>query len=391
MDFIFLFFLSLALSLNGCQLEGASRGLVVKFAEDQHKKKELNRLHNLTMTAGFRGPGAPPNGHNQMGGHMGGMNRGMGNGSPDEGHGANQQQNYFYPPPPQSPAMGSLYGRQQQGAINGGSMNGMYMPPPSPTVPSPILDYSGSKNGGANRKSLQLDIPSFPQMQSTPASWYPPVSSPHLSYVPSPTNMVHMGVHPNNFEFGGDFSPGGHNLHSMQHHIGQLGTQFPPPATSPQVGHSLTPFGRIGHQQNPLSLSNGISPSSLSGKPGTPMSLGMQGPQQGQPQQQQQPPQQHQAILLSISNLPRETSPRSVHGLVASYGQVLDVQLEEQFFEGPPGSRGGSTGFNRARLVMGNYMQAEEAIRQLNGAVLFEGVPPLQVSDSSCHYFLFHF
>eukprot|EP01035_Chromulina_nebulosa_P034144 gene34144-45780_t len=44
-----------ALSLNGCQLEGSNRGLVVKYAEDQHKKKELSRLHSLTTGNPYRG------------------------------------------------------------------------------------------------------------------------------------------------------------------------------------------------------------------------------------------------------------------------------------------------------------------------------------------------
>jgi len=34
-------------ALNGRQLEGSVRCLIVKYAEDQHKKKELNRLQNL--------------------------------------------------------------------------------------------------------------------------------------------------------------------------------------------------------------------------------------------------------------------------------------------------------------------------------------------------------
>lgn len=300
------------------QLEGATRGLVVKFAEDQHKKKELNRLHNLTMNAAFRG--GPNGGPGQRG---------------DDGHGGNPS--YFYPPN-QSQAMAGLYGRQPHG--------GGYMPP-SPTVPSGVLDYSGNNKGG--RKSLQLDIPNFPQMQSQPAGhWYPPVSSPHLGYVPSPSNLVHMGINPSsNFDFTtGDFSPAGHNLHSM-HQMGQLGSHLPPPAGSPQVSHGLTPFGRVNNHQNP-------------GKAAA-------APQQGQP------------VTVSISNLPRDTAARNIQGLVSQYAEVLDVHMEEQFFDGP-GGRGGSTGMNRARLVLGNVAQAEKVIRTLNGAVLFEGVPPAQVN-----------
>lgn len=37
------------MSLNGYKLEDASRGLVIKYAEDQHKKKELTRLQGLTI------------------------------------------------------------------------------------------------------------------------------------------------------------------------------------------------------------------------------------------------------------------------------------------------------------------------------------------------------
>lgn len=317
------------------QLEGATRGLVVKFAEDQHKKKELNRLHNLTMNSAFRGPN----------GGQGQMNRGNG----DDAHGGNP--NYFYPQG-QSASMGSLYGRQP----NNGGGQGLYMPP-SPTVPSPQLDYSGGNKG--SRKSLQLDIPNFQQMQQAqPAGhWYPPVSSPHLGYVPSPSNLVHMGVNPsNNFDFTtGDFSPAGHNLHSM-HHMGQLGSHLPPPAGSPQVSHGLTPFGRVNNHQN--QLNNGGKAASA-------------------PQQQQ--PGQGQAVTVSISNLPRDTAVRNIQGIVAQYAQVLDVHMEEQFFDGP-GGRGGATGMNRARVVLGSVAQAEEVIRTLNGAVLFEGAPPTQVN-----------
>jgi RNA recognition motif-containing protein len=326
-----------ALSLNGMQLEGATRGLVVKFAEEQHKKKELNRLHNLTMNAAFRGPN----------GGQGQMNRGNG----DDGHGNNG--GYFYPPN-QSAAIGSLYGRQPNSAGNMGA--GLYMPP-SPTVPSPVLDYTGGNKGG--RKSLQLDIPNFQQMQSQSAGhWYPPVSSPHLGYVPSPSNLVHMGVNPSsNFEFagGGDFSPA-HSLHSMPH-MGPLGSHLQPPAGSPhQVGHGLTPFGRVNNHQNQLNVGGKIGAGGA-----------------------HQVSQNHQPVTVSIGNLPRDTPARNIQGLVSQYAHVLDVHMEEQFYDGP-GGRGAATGMHRAHVVLGSIAQAEEVIRTLNGAVLFEGAPPAQVN-----------
>lgn len=297
------------------QLEGATRGLVVKFAEDQHKKKELNRLHNLTMNAAFRGP-----------------NGGQGRGQGEDGHGNN---GYFYPPA-QSGAMGNLYGRQPNAGAGGNMGGGLYMPPSQNGIPSPVLDYSGGNKGG--RKSLQLDIPNFQQqqMQSQPAGhWYPPVSSPHLG-------------------------PAGHNLHSM-HHMGQLGSHLPPPAGSPQVSHGLTPFGRVNNHQNQLNA-------------GGNKATGPQGAQQqGQPQQQQ-------GVAVTIGNLPRDTPARNLQSLLSQYAQVLDVQMEEQFYDVPGGGRGASTGMSRARVVVGGLGAAEDLVRSLNGAILFEGAMPAQVN-----------
>ena len=73
-----------ALSLNGYQPPGSDRHLVVKYAEDQHKKKDRRAQMEMGMMGGGMGGGM--GGMNMMGG-MGGMRMMGGHGH--LGHGMN--------------------------------------------------------------------------------------------------------------------------------------------------------------------------------------------------------------------------------------------------------------------------------------------------------------
>ena len=62
-----------ALSLNGYQPPGSDRHLVVKYAEDQHKKKDRRAQMEMGMMGGGMGGGMGlMGGHGHLGGH--GMN-----------------------------------------------------------------------------------------------------------------------------------------------------------------------------------------------------------------------------------------------------------------------------------------------------------------------------
>jgi len=84
-----------ALTLNGCQLEGSSRGLVVKYAEDQHKRREMSRLQNFTSQSLYR-YGHP--GEGGMG--MGVYGDGNRDGRQQHHHHHQHPPSYLQPPPP---------------------------------------------------------------------------------------------------------------------------------------------------------------------------------------------------------------------------------------------------------------------------------------------------
>lgn len=359
-----------ALALNGCQVEGSSRGLVVKFAEDQHKKKELSRLHNLTLTAAFRGVSATmPSPLN-----MNNMNISQPRGMPalDDNLGS-----YYYQQGNQHNG-GGMYSRGGQGQLNNMQQTGLgqlYIQSPS------------SPYGGGARKGGLGESPNFgQQMPTSPNSWYPPlnITSPHLSYMQSTNNMMHLGGHPtSSLDF--DFSSlGQQNLQMM----GAMGG-IPPPPTSPHMSQGLAQFGGLG----------GSNLGSFTG--GTQLGMQQQQQQQQQPLQQQQQQQQQgkpaiqlplqshgeTPVTMILNNVPNSVNGRVLHSLVAPYGQVLEIQLEDL----TPTSASSNGGFSgngllRARVTWANGAQAEEAARNLEGMVVFEGMPPLQV----CYYMSLH-
>lgn len=149
-----------ALSLNGCQLEGSTRGLVVKYAEDQHKKKELSRLQHLTLNQNFRGNPAGPGGPQQ--------NMGMGMGGPGgpqnklrmDGGKPEMLNPYFYAQAPPHgmphPPPGAMYGQppSPMHLIHSPITNGpMYMPP-SPPSPMHAAAAAQMSQADFNQKRL---------------------------------------------------------------------------------------------------------------------------------------------------------------------------------------------------------------------------------------------
>lgn len=159
------------MSLNGCQLEGSSRGLVVKYAEDQHKKKELSRLQHLTMNQNnFRGNNGPGGGPQQ---NMGGMGMGMGGpgmggpgmGGPGMGGPPNKlridskpdmMNPYFYAQAPHGmhPSGAALYAQPHSPMhLLHSPMNNaqMYMPP---SPPSPMHAAAAGMSQDYNQKRM---------------------------------------------------------------------------------------------------------------------------------------------------------------------------------------------------------------------------------------------
>lgn len=138
------------MALSGCELEGSSRPLVVKYAEDQHKKKELSRLQTLTTNA-YR------------------MNNMMGN-------------NYN-----QRPAMELKPNSMSQPYYFQQGMNPSMYNPQSPVVsnsmymPSPVAsNYKGPSN---SRKSGMPQNPYEMQMPETTPPWYNAIP-PQMTYMP---------------------------------------------------------------------------------------------------------------------------------------------------------------------------------------------------------------
>mmetsp|Transcript_8334 Transcript_8334/g.12422 ORF Transcript_8334/g.12422 Transcript_8334/m.12422 type:complete len:524 (-) Transcript_8334:1703-3274(-) len=334
-----------ALSLNGCQLEGSNRGLVVKYAEDQHKKKELSRLHSLTTSNPYRGSMVGMGGQGlSMGMSMGppkGLRDPKGHLSLSLGQDLQQQQQAYYFP--------------QQQAMYGGPPSPITMmhAPMSPLSPGPPLsmyqmqmppqpDYGGvgggSKRPGGGtssgvprgRKSVPfpLDIPSGGDPQASP-NWFGSLQS------SMPLNSMHLP--PPYLQ-----SPVSHH-HMQQQHM-NLALMSPSSQTSTQSSHS--------HQMRP---------------PPRHHSLALHSPSASY---------SSSSVTLTVHNLPAQADNSLLHELFSPYGKILsaNVDLDRQ------GGRQVCTG--RGRVVMSGFSQAEYAAQALNGALLYDGGLPLHVSIS---------
>lgn len=180
-----------ALTLNGCQLEGSSRGLIVKYAEDQHKKKELTKLHNLTLNTNFRGASNGNNNNQKF--------------RSDDGMGSKPEMmnpQYYY----QAQSLATMYSGQPSpmqlvhSPVNGGQM---LLPNNSPTAPNinhgGNLDYSNQKRGAKSRKGFGFDSPTIPP--NNLGAWYgvpQPMSFMPNNGLPAPP-ALHPAIDMNNF------------------------------------------------------------------------------------------------------------------------------------------------------------------------------------------------
>lgn len=158
-------------------MEGSPRPLIVKYAEDQHKKKELNRLHNLSMGNSYRTGNPMMQGH-PLGMGMNGMGMGMG------GHSSHQPQPHHHQPHP----------HHQSGNMMGGGM------PMTMTMNNNGMNMMNQRREGPKGNEQQggpLGSPYFYQPQSMANMYSNPQPSP-----PPPMPMVHSPVGNNRMMFG---------------------------------------------------------------------------------------------------------------------------------------------------------------------------------------------
>lgn len=90
------------------------------------------------------------------------------------------------------------------------------------------------------------------------------------------------------------------------------------------------------------------------------------------------------SVTLIVSSLPQHADIALLHDLCAPYGQIISAQVDVD----PSNSqldvangRGGCSG--RGRVQMASLSQAQYATQALNGAIIFEGGRPLQVSSTA--------
>lgn len=336
----------LALTLNGCQLEGSSRPLVVKYAEDQHKKKELTRLHNLTLNTAFRG--GP-----QQGGQPGQMqNQNKQFRGPGENHHQMKQppqQNevvnhpFYY----QSQNMANMYNNPQppspmQMVHSPINSNQMYLPPNAAT--SPVHDFN--KRGNKPRKGFGFESPTMASAPAPVGNWGFPQQ---LPYIPS-TLPPPPALHPNQSVDMNNFAASPH-LHGVPISV------LPSPQNQQFGARNNRNGGFPGQVPSPLNMP-------YNGNPGAPVAA---------PANFSSP----NNVTISVSNLPPNADVNLLHEIFSNYGKITSAQIDDS-----PVSRvsNGAPRQSRGRLQMANISQAESAVQALNGAVVFEGGPPLQVN-----------
>jgi hypothetical protein len=85
------------------------------------------------------------------------------------------------------------------------------------------------------------------------------------------------------------------------------------------------------------------------------------------------------SVTLVIQALPPHADVALLHDLCAPYGRILSAQIDVDTTTMPQdGSKGVCSG--RGRVQMAGLAQAQYACQALNGAIIFEGGRPLQVS-----------
>ena len=87
-------------------------------------------------------------------------------------------------------------------------------------------------------------------------------------------------------------------------------------------------------------------------------------------------------ITIVIGFLPQHADVALLHDLCAPYGRIISAQIDMDNNNSPEdNSRGGCSG--RGRVQMASLSQAQYATQALNGAIIFEGGRPLQVSNDT--------
>lgn len=347
-----------ALALNGCQLEGSSRGLIVKYAEDQHKKKELHRLHNLTANNSYRAMGMP--------GGMSGMQ------ADSRAHQLNLKsdplaQTYYYQQQNMNAAYGGphspLHSPMLQHPHSPISAGHIYLPSTAPVHPS-MLDYGSNKpmatskpQRGMNNKNIPFPIDTAEMSESHQQNtWYTAISPQHLSYLQ--THHDAEGMHSLGMGISPPPSPQQHIPHHMQqqqlsgHH--QSGLRLQPPNSRGGASHQQLHITPHSPPQSPTSLTS-------------PYSVG--------------------PVCLDLTHLPSDADVALLYELFTPYGRILNAQVDAPAPTTLPPSADGSDAARmcsgRGKVQMAGFAQAEYAAQALNGAIIFEGAVPIQVEISA--------
>jgi len=368
-----------ALSLNGYVLDGSNRGLVVKYAEDQHKKKELFRLSNLTSTS-YR--------DNNYSGNM----------YQNNDQQQSQQQKFRMDHQKQEIAAQQAFYFQQQHGIN----QNVYNSPiagPLQMVHSPMNNamYLNQQPSPHNEQRLGGNGLGFrgnavggrkqPENIQQNNNWYN--SMPQQMVQQTPTYLMQA---PQNNVNRQNPQQQQRDINSMQQqHQGMQGMNMP----------LLTPVNQNPNLNNPqgsggINVNNNNIPTHL--RP-------QQVQQQVQVQQQQRLRQQVQipnnsssnnttssdqqasfssGVSISITNLPPVTEASMLHDIFAPYGRILSAQIEVSDPSKNTGDARSSGGkavcAGKGKIVISSLAQAETAVQALNGVTVFEGYGPIQVS-----------
>lgn len=313
----------------------------MKYAEDQHRKKELNRLQNLTTSNSYRPMGMPQ---------------------------VPMQDDHRTHPhhlvlSKQDPVQSYYYQQQNLNAGYGGAHSPihstMLQHPHSPIYTAPVhpvhpsmMDYhnGGDKSmdnskprGGMQNKNIPFPLELSDDAVGHQNSWYSAMSPQHM-YHNSVQDMhsLGMGMSP-------PTSPQHIHPHTLQHQqqlqTGHLQLRLP-------GGRGPNGGPRLGPHSPPQ------SPSSLT----SPYSVG--------------------PVCLDLTNLPSDADVALLYELFTPYGRILNAQVEP--IRPPPPSADGSTDpskmcIGRGKVQMAGFAQAEYAANSLNGAIIFEGAVPIQV------------
>lgn len=315
---IFFYFFPPALCLNGCQLEGSPRGLIVKYAEDQHKKRELTRLHNLSMN----NPHRDSNPQNVVNEPM----------SPQ----------YYYPS--SNVPIPSMYPSANPISIVHSGMNGgQYFIPPNSANPNSNVDPNGNKKFQKSRKfpneASPVNVP-LPVQSSPPApNWYP---NPQYANPPNPTQfsyIVQNSMRPT--------PPYDNNAYGV----------FPDQA---QRMHQVSYFENVPGRTNfPESAPNNRQKFDINSNQQINRNLPQKMPNSNY-------------VTLSVLNLPPTADSKLLNELFAPYGVVVNTSIESI-------KHNNHSSYLRGKVEMLNFAQAEHAAKELNGFTLTNDSLPLQV------------